>query len=81
MGLLTSSRTLFGIIENEITNIYSADSEYDDSANNGHENRETKISFVESSDPFYKLKEVYYSHGKVIKTKLLSFNTKTKKYL
>ena len=76
-----SYRSLYGVIENEITDIYSADSEYDDSGNNGHENTATKISFVESNDPFYKLKEVYYSHGKVIKTKLLTFNTKTKKYL
>ena len=81
MGLSTSSRNLYGVIENEITEIYSADSEYDDSGNNGNENKETKISFVESNDAFYKLKEVYYSHGKVIKTKLLPFNTKTKKYL
>jgi hypothetical protein len=81
MGLSTSSRNLYGVIENEITEIYSADSEYDDSGNNGNENKETKISFVESNDAFYKLKEVYYSHDKVIKTKLLPFNTKTKKYL
>ena len=75
------SRTIFGIIEYEITDIYSYDSYFDDSGDNGHENRETKISFVESGDAFYKLKEVYYSHGKVIKTKILPFNTKTKKYL
>ena len=78
---ITNSRTIFGIIENEITDIYSSDSYFDDSGDNGHENKETKISFVESSDAFYKLKEVYYSHGKVIKTKILHFNTKTKKYL
>ena len=79
MGLQNSYRSLFGIFENEITDIYSGDSYFDDSGNNGLENKETKISFVESSDA--KLKEVYYSHGKVIKTKILPFNTKTKKYL
>jgi len=80
-GIQISRRFLFGIIENEITDIYSGDSYFDDSGNNGHEDKETKISFVESDDAFYKLKEVNYSHGKVIKTKILPFNTKTKKYL
>ena len=79
MDLQNRNRTLFGIIENEITDIYSAKSYLDIYREN--ENKETKISFVESSDAFYKLKEVYYSHGKVIKTKILPFNTKTKKYL
>ena len=79
MDLQNRNRTLFGIIENEITYIYSAESYLDIYREN--ENRETKISFVESGDAFYKLKEVYYSHGKVIKTKILHFNTKTKKYL
>ena len=81
MGLQNSYRSLFGIFENEITDIYSGDSYFDDSGNNGLENKETKISFVESDDAFYKLKEVNYSHGKVIKTKILPFNIKTKKYL
>ena len=79
MDLQNRNRTLFGIIENEITDIYSAESYLDIYREN--ENRETKISFVESDDAFYKLKEVNYSHGKVIKTKILPFNTKTKKYL
>jgi hypothetical protein len=81
MGISTSSRTLFGIIENEITDIYSADIYYYDMNNGEIEDNETKISFVKSSDAFYKLKEVKYSHNKAIKTKLLTFNTITKKYL
>ena len=79
MDLQNIQRSLFGIIENEITYIYNAESYFD--FYREKENRETKISFVESGDAFYKLKEVYYSHGKVIKTKILPFNTKTKKYL
>jgi hypothetical protein len=79
MDYQISQRSLFGIIENKITDIYSAEIYFDYSLEK--ENRETRISFVESSDAFYKLKEVYYSHGKVIKTKILPFNTKTKKYL
>ena len=79
MDLQNIQRSLFGIIENEITYIYNAESYFD--FYREKENRETKISFVESGDSFYKLKEVYYSNGKVIKTKILPFNTKTKKYL
>ena len=79
MDLQNIQRSLFGIIENEITYIYNAESYFD--FYREKENRETKISFVESGDAFYKLKEVYYSNGKVIKTKILPFNTKTKKYL